>query len=114
MKELSARAPQKLDTELAAIWPETRPSRKGLSPLGLAMQPDSGLRISLEELGHRSVNKNRIPVIQEEFRVWVEKKSGLQGLRFIQRGKEGMTGFPSDERSGIVVMIKSAWPRCKS
>lgn len=67
-----------------------RPSRKGLSPLVFAMASDSGLRISLEELEHRSVNKNRIPVIQEEFLIWMEKKFGLQGLRFTQRRNDGL------------------------
>jgi hypothetical protein len=54
------------------------------------MASDSGLRISLEELEQRLVNKNRIPVIQEELRIWVEKKFGIKGLRFIQRGNDGL------------------------
>lgn len=89
-EKLRARALQKFDTEIAAIWLGTRASRKGLSPLEFAMASDSGLRISLEELEQRLVNKNRIPVIQEELRIWVEKKFGIKGLRFIQRGNDGL------------------------
>lgn len=54
------------------------------------MASDAGLRISLDELEQRFVNKNRIPVIQEKLRVWVERKFGLKGLRFIQGGNDGL------------------------
>lgn len=82
-EKLRARAVEKFDTEIAEIWLGRRPSRKGLSRLEFAMASDAGLRISLDELEQRFVNKNRIPVIQEKLRVWVEKKFGLKGLRFI-------------------------------
>lgn len=84
-ERLRERALQKFGTEISAIWLAIRPSRKGLSPLDRAMASDGGLQTSLEELEHRFVDRNRIPVFQEEFRVWAEKKFRGKGLRFIQK-----------------------------
>lgn len=84
-EKLSARASEKFGAEVAAVWLGTRTSRKGPPPLGFAMASDTGLRASLEELEQRFVNKNHIPAVREEFRVWVEKKFGPKGLRFIHR-----------------------------
>ncbi|QKK27866.1 hypothetical protein [Rhizobium hidalgonense] len=56
------------------------------------MASDSGLKTSLEALERRFVHKGSIPVIQEDFQVWVKKKYGLNGLRFIQRRNDGLPG----------------------
>ncbi|QTG17030.1 hypothetical protein G6M86_27440 (plasmid) [Agrobacterium tumefaciens] len=89
-EKLRARALQKFGTEIAAIWLATRPSRRRLSPFEFAMASDAGLQTSLEELEQRFVNEIRIPVIREEFRVWVQKRFGRKGLRFIQTRNDGL------------------------
>lgn len=84
-ERLRAKALQKFDMEIAEIWLATRPFQRGHSPLEHAMASDSGLETSLEALERRFVHKGSIPVIQEDFQVWVKKKYGHKGLRFIQR-----------------------------
>jgi hypothetical protein len=54
------------------------------------MASDTGLQTSLEELGQRFVNEIRVSGVREEFRVWVEKRFGCEGLRFIQTRNDGL------------------------
>ncbi|WP_323572360.1 hypothetical protein [Rhizobium sp. 28DA2] len=87
---LRAKALQKFDAEVAEIWLATRPFQKGQSPLEHAMASDSGLKTSLEALERRFVHRGSIPVIREDFQVWVTKKFGNRGLRFIHRRNDGL------------------------
>ncbi|MGR9363633.1 hypothetical protein ACU8OO_34830 (plasmid) [Rhizobium leguminosarum] len=91
-ERLRAKALRKFDMEIAEICLATRPFQRGQSPLEQAMASDGGLETSLEALERRFVHKGSIPVIQEDFQVWVKKKYGLKGLRFIQRRNDGLPG----------------------
>lgn len=83
-EKLQARAVQKFGPGIAPMWLLTRPSRRGLSPLEFARASEIGLQDALRELERRFVSTDRIPMIQEEFKVWVGRKFRGKGLRFIQ------------------------------
>ncbi|WP_143242181.1 hypothetical protein [Agrobacterium fabrum] len=87
---LRAKALQKFDAEIAEIWLATRPFQKAQFPLERSMASDSGLKTSLEALERRFAHRGSIPAIREDFQVWVKKKFGDKGLRFIHRRNDGL------------------------
>lgn len=89
-ERLYARALQKFGPEIATIWLSLGPSQRGPSPLDYARTSEAGLQDALRALERRFVNTSRIPIVQQEFKAWVERRFRRKGLSFIQTQNDGL------------------------